>query len=65
MYAARQRHHLPAPRFEITPIGQLPIAVDGMVTAPLQLVAYGRFACAGHAVDEVVLDTHVCFQLKR
>jgi hypothetical protein len=39
------------PRLEIAPIGQLPIAVDGVVTAPLQLVTDRRFPSAGNAVD--------------
>lgn len=43
------------------PLGQLPIAVDGVVAAPLQLVADRRFTGAGNAVDEVVLNTHFRF----
>ena len=36
---------------EIAPIGQLLIAVDGVIAAPLQLVADRRFTGAGNAVD--------------
>src|SRR5215218_8076258 len=39
------------PRFWIAPIGQLPVAVDGVVAAPLQLIADRGFTGAGDAVD--------------
>jgi len=39
------------PGFWIPPIGQLIIAVDGVVAAPLQLVADRGFTGAGNAVD--------------
>jgi hypothetical protein len=42
-------HQLPS--LEIVPIGQLPVAVDGVIAAPLQLVADRRFPGAGNAVD--------------
>lgn len=35
----------------IAPIGQFPVAVDGVVTAPLQFVADRRFTGTGNAVD--------------
>ena len=52
------------PRFWIAPIGQLPVAMDGMIAAPLQFVADRRFTGAGNAVDEVVLDTRVSFPIR-
>ena len=51
--------------FWIAPIGQFPVAVDGVVAAPLQFVADRGFTGAGNAVDDVVLDTHVPFRMKR
>ena len=39
------------PRVEIAPIGQRPIAVDGLVAAPLQFVADRRFTGAGYTLD--------------
>ncbi len=37
--------------FWIAPIGQFPVAVDGVVAAPLQFVADRGFTGAGNAVD--------------
>ena len=51
--------------FWLAPIGQVPVAVDGVVAAPLQFVADCGFTGAGNAVDDVVLATHVPFRMKR
>src|SRR3954465_12643727 len=51
--------------FWLAPIGQFPVAVDGVVAAPLQLVADRGFTGAGNAVDDVVLGTHVSFPIRQ
>src|SRR5688500_11115521 len=45
--------------FRIAPVRQLPVAVNGVVTAPLQLVANGSLAGAGEALDQVIPPAHV------
>ena len=39
-------------------IGQFPVPVDGLVTAPPQLLANRRFSCCGTALYEEVSPTH-------
>ena len=45
--------------FRIAPISQLAVAVNGVVAAPLQLIANGSLARAGEAFDQIVPPAHV------
>lgn len=43
----------------IAPIPQFPIAVEDVVTPPLQLFSHRGFTGAGNAFDQIVSDSHV------
>lgn len=42
----------------VAAVGQLTIAMDGMVATPEQLVAHRGLAAGGYAFDEIVLPAH-------
>src|SRR6478735_3127615 len=47
------------PSFRVALVGQLAVAMDGVVAAPLQLLANGGLAGAGEAFDQVVPPAHL------
>jgi len=44
--------------FRIALISQLPVAMNGVVAAPLQFIANGSLAGAGKAFDQIVPPAH-------
>jgi len=45
-------------RFRIALVSQLAVAVDGVVAAPLKLIAYGGLTGTGKALDQIVPSAH-------
>lgn len=45
-------------RLRIALIGQLPVAVNDMITAPLKFAGDRRLASAGNAFDQIIPDAH-------